>query len=307
LPEGIVIKSTGSWYTVKTADKKQFKCKIKGNYRIRGIRATNPVTVGDHVSFERENEDKGVITNIKPRKNYIIRRSSNLSYEYQLIAANVDLAWLMISLISPRTLTGFIDRFLVTAEAYTIPVILLFNKIDLYGAKELEELSQLVDIYSKIGYKCIEISIKDSIGLELVKSTMSHQVNVVSGISGVGKSTLINTLDPLLNLKTGIISEVHKSGKHTTTFAEMFEFSFGGYIIDTPGIKGFGLIDFDKEELHHFFPEIFKSSKNCRFNNCTHTHEPGCAVIKEVEVGTISETRYISYLKMLDDEGEKYR
>lgn len=305
---GIVIKSTGSWYTVKSDDGVKVDCKIKGNFRIKGIRATNPLTVGDKVEFIiNANEDTGVITNIKERKNYIIRKSSNLSFEYQLIAANVDLAWIMISLISPRTLTGFIDRFLITAEAYSIPSILLFNKTDIYGPKERKELEELKRIYSEIGYECMEISVKENQNIEKLKDRLKDKVNVISGNSGVGKSSLINLIQPHLKLKTGLISDAHQSGKHTTTFAEMYELDFGGYVIDTPGIKGFGLIDFDKEELSHFFPEIFNYSRECQFHNCSHYHEPGCAVKQAVDENKISESRYISYLNILLNEDDKYR
>jgi ribosome biogenesis GTPase len=308
LKTGIVIKSTGSWYTVKSDDGVKVDCKIKGNFRIKGIRATNPLTVGDKVEFIiNANEDTGVITNIKERKNYIIRKSSNLSFEYQLIAANVDLAWIMISLISPRTLTGFIDRFLITAEAYSIPSILLFNKTDIYGPKERKELEELKRIYSEIGYECMEISVKENQNIEKLKDRLKDKVNVISGNSGVGKSSLINLIQPHLKLKTGLISDAHQSGKHTTTFAEMYELDFGGYVIDTPGIKGFGLIDFDKEELSHFFPEIFNYSRECQFHNCSHYHEPGCAVKQAVDENKISESRYISYLNILLNEDDKYR
>ena len=305
---GIIIKSTGSWYTVKSEDGLKVDCKIKGKFRIKGIRATNPVTVGDKVEFIiNENEKTGLITKIKKRKNYIIRRSSNLSFEYQLIAANVDLAWLMISLISPRTLTEFIDRFLITAEAYSIPSILLFNKIDIYRPKEMEELEELKRIYSEIGYECMEISVMKKLNIEKLIEKFKNKVNVVSGNSGVGKSSLINLIQPQLNIKTGLISDAHQSGRHTTAFAEMHELDFGGYIIDTPGIKGFGLIDFDKEELFHFFPEIFKYSHDCRFHNCSHYHEPGCAVREAVDENKISESRYLSYLSILLEEDNKYR
>jgi ribosome biogenesis GTPase len=308
LKTGIVIKSTGSWYTVKSDDGVKVDCKIKGNFRIKGIRATNPLTVGDKVEFIiNANEDTGVITNIKERKNYIIRKSSNLSFEYQLIAANVDLAWIMISLISPRTLTGFIDRFLITAEAYSIPSILLFNKTDIYGPKERKELEELKRIYSEIGYECMEISVKENQNIEKLKDRLKDKVNVISGNSGVGKSSLINLIQPHLKLKTGLISDAHQSGKHTTTFAEMYELDFGGYVIDTPGIKGFGLIDFDKEELSHFFPEIFNYSRECQFHNCSHYHEPGCALKQAVDENKISESRYISYLNILLNEDDKYR
>ncbi len=310
LKKGIVIKSTGSWFTVKADDQTFVNCKIKGIYRIKGIRATNPVAVGDRVEFKIQDgsgSGTGMITRIGERKNYIIRRSPNLSKEYQLIAANVDQAWLMVTLASPKTFPEFIDRFLVMTEAYSIPVNLLFNKTDLYGDTRRTELSWLMNVYQDIGYPCYAISAKLNQNTDILREKMQGKLNVISGNSGVGKSTLINVLDPGLDLRTSEISGAHKSGKHTTTFSEMHEFSFGGYIIDTPGIKGFGLLDFGNDELFHYFPEIFKASSGCRFHNCTHTHEPGCAVTEAVHEGTISETRYISYLNMLDDEGGKYR
>ncbi len=308
MKKGIVIKSTGSWFTVKSEDDTIVNCKIKGTYRIKGIRATNPVAVGDRVEYKLQKSEKtGVIAHIEERKNYIIRRSPNLSREYQLIAVNVDQAWLMVTMTSPRTFPEFIDRFLVTAEAYSIPVNILFNKIDLYDETILSELHLLRKIYEDIGYPCYEISAKKKINIAPIQEKMTGKLNVISGNSGVGKSTLINLLDPSLKLRTEEISRSHKSGRHTTTFSEMHEFSFGGYIIDTPGIKGFGLIDFGKDELFHYFPEIFRISSRCRFHNCTHTHEPGCAVISAVQQGEISESRYISYINMLEDKGGKYR
>ena len=308
MEKGIVIKSTGSWYTVRTKHGRVFNCKIKGTYRIRGIRATNPVAVGDHVEFNANpNESTGLISHISERKNYIIRKSPKLSSEYQLIAANVDQAWLIASLIKPRTFTEFIDRFLVSAEAYSIPVNIVFNKLDLYNEDQKMELAGLISLYEDIGYPCFAVSAIDGTNVDAVKEGMKDKLNIFSGNSGVGKSTLVNTIDPNLDLRIGSLSYFHKSGKHTTTFAEMFELSFGGHIIDTPGIKGFGLIDFGKDELFHYFPEIFRHSEDCKFHNCSHTHEPGCAVIEAVKEGEISESRYISYLNMLEDEGGKYR
>jgi ribosome biogenesis GTPase len=306
--KGTVIKSTGSQYLVKIADKRIIPCSIKGKFRIKGIRATNPVAVGDHVGFEwLEDETGGVITSIKERSNYIIRKSSNLSKEYQLLASNVDVAWLMISMTLPRTLTPFIDRFLVSAEAYRIPVIILFNKTDLYGLSEHEEMKHLKTVYSDVGYRCMQMSLQTREGVQEVQNEMIGKVNVISGNSGVGKSTLITVLDPAIRLKIGDVSDYHKTGKHTTTFSEMFELSSGIRIIDTPGIKGFGTIDIDREELFHFFPEIFKASKNCRYHNCMHMHEPDCGVKAEVEKGNISEFRYINYLMMMEEEEGKYR
>jgi ribosome biogenesis GTPase len=308
LEKGIVIKSTGSRYTVKLADNRIVSCTIRGVFRIKGIRATNPVAVGDHVTVEwSEETETGIITSLEERSNYIIRKSSKLSSEYQLIACNVDIAWLMISMAQPRTLTAFIDRFLVSAEAYRIPVTILFNKIDLYGKGETEEMESLWDIYESIGYRCMKLSLQTREGIGEVKRAMKDRVNVIAGNSGVGKSTLINILDPTLRLKIGNISDYHKTGKHTTTFAEMFELDAGIRIIDTPGIRGFGTIDIDRAELFHFFPEIFRASKKCRYHNCMHINEPECGVKQGFEDGSISESRYLNYLMMMDEDGGKYR
>ncbi len=306
--KGTVVKSTGSQYLVKIEDERIIPCSIKGKFRIKGIRATNPVAVGDHVGFEwLEDETGGIITSIKERSNYIIRKSSNLSKEYQLLATNVDVAWLMISMTLPRTLTPFIDRFLVSAEAYRIPVIILFNKTDLYGLSEQEEMNHLKSVYTDIGYRCMQMSLQTREGVKEVQDEMIGKVNVISGNSGVGKSTLINVLDPAIRLKIGEVSDYHKTGKHTTTFSEMFELSSGIRIIDTPGIRGFGTIDIEREELFHFFPEIFRASKNCKYHNCIHMHEPDCGVKAGVENGSISEFRYINYLMMMEEEDDKYR
>ncbi len=306
--KGTVIKSTGSQYLVKIDDDRIIPCSIKGKFRIKGIRATNPVAVGDHVGFEwLEGERGGIITSIKERSNYIIRKASNLSKEYQLLATNVDVAWLMISMTLPRTLTPFIDRFLVSAEAYRLPVIILFNKTDLYTVSEQEEMKYLKSVYTDIGYRCMQMSLQTREGVKEVQNEMIGKVNVISGNSGVGKSTLISVLDPSIRLKIGEVSDYHKTGKHTTTFSEMFELSSGIKIIDTPGIRGFGTIDIEREELFHFFPEIFKASKNCKYHNCIHMHEPDCGVKAEVEKGSISEFRYINYLMMMEEEDEKYR
>jgi ribosome biogenesis GTPase len=306
--KGIVIKSTGSFYSVKTENGNIVRCSIRGKFRIKGIRATNPVAVGDHVGFEwTDDRQGGIITSIEERSNYIIRRASKLSKEYQLLASNIDLAWLMISMSLPRTLTPFIDRFLVSAEAYRIPVIILFNKTDLYGKAENEEMDHLTSVYSSIGYPCMHLSLQTREGLKEVAEKMSGKVNVIAGNSGVGKSTLINVLDPAMRLKTGNVSDYHRTGKHTTTFAEMFELSSGIRIIDTPGIRGFGTIDIERDELFHFFPEIFRASKDCRYHNCLHLHEPDCAVKAGVESRTISESRYINYLMMMEEEEGKYR
>ncbi|RUT78807.1 ribosome small subunit-dependent GTPase A [Ancylomarina longa] len=307
MKEGLVIKSTGSWYTVKTAEGEIHNCRIKGKFRMEGIRTTNPIAVGDMVDFE-SNKDAEVIVGIHDRKNYIIRKSSNLSKRSQIIASNVDQAFLIVTVNYPLTTTTFIDRFLTAAEAYRIPVRLIFNKIDRYRPNDMVRLSELKNTYEKIGYKCFEISAKKEIHLDVIKETLKGKINLLSGHSGVGKSTLINAIQPGLDLKTGEISESHAQGKHTTTFSEMFELDFSGYIIDTPGIRGFGTIDMEKEEMSHFFPEIFKISKNCQFHNCSHIHEPGCAVKAAVEEGEISLSRYESYLGMiLEDEDNKYR
>ncbi len=306
--EGTVIKSTGSQFLVKIHDDRIIPCSIRGKFRIKGIRATNPVAVGDHVGFEwLDDQESGIITSIHERSNYIIRRSSNLSKEYQLLATNVDQAWLMISMTLPRTLTPFIDRFLVSAEAYRIPVIILFNKIDLYGPDEMEEMDHLKAVYSDIGYTCMQMSLQTREGVGEVRREMSGKVNVIAGNSGVGKSTLVHVLDPSVRLKIGNLSEYHKTGKHTTTFSEMFDLTGGIKIIDTPGIRGFGTIDIEREELFHFFPEIFRASKKCKYHNCIHMHEPDCAVKAGVEAGNISEFRYINYLMMLEEGDEKYR
>ena len=308
MEEGIVIKSTGSRYIVKTSQGKIVPCGIRGLFRIKGIRATNPVAVGDRVRFEMGVDgETGTIVSIGERTNYIIRRSSNLSKEYQLLACNVDLTWLMISIVSPRTSTAFIDRFLVSAEAYRLPVILIFNKIDLYGEGEIRELEELEEIYTRIGYRTLRLSLQTKEGLENVRQEMKGKLNVISGNSGVGKSTLINILDPSFRLRTGHISESHQTGKHTTTFAEMFELESGIRIIDTPGIRGFGTIDIERSELFHFFPEIFRSSKKCKYHNCIHLNEPGCMVKQAVDAGIISESRYLNYLMMLEEEEGKYR
>lgn len=306
--KGTVIKSTGNLFTVRLDDGSTVRCGIRGKFRIKGIRATNPVAVGDRVSFEwTEDRTGGIITSIEERRNYIIRKSSNLSKEYQLLATNVDLAWLMISMVLPRTLTPFIDRFLVSAEAYRIPVIILFNKTDLYGNPEHEEMNYLTSVYSSIGYPSMHMSLQTREGVKEVADKMKGKVSVIAGNSGVGKSTLINILDPAMRLKTGIVSDYHQTGKHTTTFSEMFELASGIRIIDTPGIRGFGTIDIERAELFHFFPEIFKASKNCHYHNCMHLHEPDCAVKSGVESGAISESRYINYLMMMEEEQGKYR
>lgn len=313
MKKGIVIKSTGSWYTIKTEEGNLIDCRIKGNLRLKGIRSTNPIAVGDNVELVELKEDNnvtgqvvGLIHKIQHRKNYIIRKSPNLSKESHIIAANIDQAFLIITLHSPVTTTTFIDRFLISAEAYRIPCHLIFNKIDLYNPKQIDLLNSQIEIYKKAGYHCLKISAKNNIGIAELKQVMANKTNVFSGHSGVGKSTIINSIQPGIELKTGAISDAHSSGKHTTTYSEMFELDFGGFIIDTPGIKGFGVLEMEKEEIGHYFPEIFKLLNECQYYNCTHTHEPHCAVKKAVEEGEIALSRYNSYLGLLEEE-EKYR
>jgi ribosome biogenesis GTPase len=309
LNKGLVIKSTGSWYTVINAETKEAtQCNIRGKLRIEGIKSTNPVAVGDMVEyFIPDNSKTGIIKNVLDRKNYIIRRSTNLSKQTHILAANIDQAILMVTIAYPETYPIFIDRFLVSAEAYRIPAKIIFNKIDLYNENQNLMLDYLFLVYQNAGYECFKVSVKDQINMESVKDLLKDKISVIAGNSGVGKSSLINTIDPSLDLKTTKISDYHKSGKHTTTFAEMFELSLGGYIIDTPGIRGFGLHDIQKEELFHYFPEIFKVSDQCKYYNCTHLHEPGCAVKDAVEQGKISEIRYTNYVSILSGDESKHR
>lgn len=290
-----------------------FDCKVKGNFRIKDIKSTNPVAVGDKVDFilqedaeHRVDKKRGWITSIDDRKNYIVRRSPNLSKQSHIIAANIDQAVLIVTIAWPVTTTTFIDRFLASAEAYRIPVLLVFNKTDLYNDEQKAKMNDLISVYTKIGYDCLKTSAKNKTGLEELKTALKDKTNVINGHSGVGKSTLINILEPGLNLKTSKISDMHKTGKHTTAFSAMYKLSFGGYIIDTPGIKGFGMLNMEAWEISHYFPEIFEISKNCQYNNCTHTHEPGCAVKEAVEKGEIAESRFISYLGLLEGD-DKYR
>ncbi|GHT71647.1 putative ribosome biogenesis GTPase RsgA [Bacteroidia bacterium] len=305
---GLVVKNTGSWYQVFTDEGVHIDCKIKGNFRLKDIRSTNPVAVGDKVIIELNNEGTAFITEIEDRKNYIVRRSSNLSKQSHVIAANLDQALLIATVNYPITTTTFIDRFLATAEAYSIPVHIIFNKTDRYKDNDKEYLNALINLYETVGYPCYKISVRMDENLDDIKKLLIGKTTLFSGHSGVGKSTLINRLIPDVELRTGDISEYHNKGVHTTTFSEMISIPEGGYIIDTPGIKGFGVFDMDGVEISHYFPEIFQFSHQCKFNNCTHRQEPGCAVIKAVQDAYISESRYRSYLSMMADEKEsKYR
>lgn len=305
---GLIIKNTGSWYTVKTDDGRIVECKVKGNFRLKGIRSTCPVAVGDYVDIIMNAEGTALISAIDDRKNYIIRKASNLSKQSQIIAANLDQALLIITIKQPKTSTTFIDRFLAGAEAYRVPVVLVFNKTDLLNDDERRYQQQMVELYETIGYPCIEISAETGMGIAQLQTLLKQKVTLVSGNSGVGKSTLINAIIPHADQRTAEISNAHGTGMHTTTFSEMIELAEGGYLIDTPGIKGFGTFDIEPEELTSYFKEIFEFSKDCKFNNCTHTHEPGCAVLQAVENHYISVSRYQSYLNMLEDKDDsKYR
>ena len=306
--KGVVVKSTGSWYLVRELDRgKLYDCRIKGKFRVAGIKSTNPLAVGDFVSFEPEEKDEGqgIIDGIEDRKNYIIRKSVNLSKRVHIIAANMDQALLVTTLAQPVTSTGFMDRFLSTAEAYNIPTIIVFNKCDLYDSEEIRsELDYRKSVYSAIGYQCLETSATEGEGLAELASLLKVKTTLLSGHSGVGKSTLINAIEPSLNLRTGAVSSSHNKGQHTTTFAEMHPLKMGGDIIDTPGIKGFGLVNMEDTDLSHFFPEIFTISKECKFHNCKHINEPQCAVKIALDEHKIAPTRYESYLNQLNDQDE---
>jgi ribosome biogenesis GTPase len=305
--KGLVYKSTGSWYQVKSDEGNFYQCRIKGKLRLSGIRSTSPVAVGDRVGFDLDDEAIGVIHTIDQRENYLVRKSVNLSKQLHIIGANIDLVFLVITLKNPETFTTFIDRFLVSAAAFGIETVLLFNKMDQYTEEELEMLNELKELYTSIGYQSVFCSAKSGQGMSELRNLMKDNTSIFSGHSGVGKSTLINTVAPELRLKIGEISEQHGQGQHTTTFAEMFDLSFGGRIIDSPGIRGFGIADIDKEEIARYFKEFFKASENCKFNNCQHLSEPGCAVKSELEDGTIAESRYQSYRSMVLEEEGPYR
>lgn len=306
--QGTVIRSSGSVYGVRTADGALVDCRVKGNFRLKGIRSTNPVAVGDHVRFVVREDGTAYITEILDRKNYIVRKASNLSKQSHILAANLDLCFLVVTISHPATATTFIDRFLAAAEAYRVPVVLVFNKTDLYNEAEREELGYLSALYGSIGYCCLHTCATDGSGVDALKEMMQGKVSLLAGNSGVGKSSLVNAIAPQIAARVGEISKTHDTGMHTTTYTEMFEFMPGSYIVDTPGIKGFGTYDMEVEEISHYFVEFFELSKECRYSNCTHTHEPGCAVLEALERGELAPSRYQSYLSMLEDKEEgKYR
>lgn len=308
MEQGIVIKSTGSRYRVLYGEKNAVECTIKGKFRVRELKNTNPLAVGDNVLFEfDQSKTSGIIIELLDRKNYILRKASNLSKQSQIIAANIDQVFLMITIIHPETAVEFIDRFLITAEAYRIPACLIINKTDLYNEEENNKMRHIVSVYENIGYECFRISVKNQTGLRDLTTKMTGNISLIAGNSGVGKTSLLNAFNPELNLKTEDISDYHKQGKHVTTFPEMHKMPFGGYIIDSPGIRGFGVVDMDRNEIYHFFPEIFRTSKGCKFYNCLHIDEPDCAVRNAVEKGTIDTLRYRSYLNILGDDNRKYR
>jgi ribosome biogenesis GTPase / thiamine phosphate phosphatase len=303
--KGIVLKSTGKWYEVKAEDGRVYPCQIVGKIRLKDVVTTNPVAAGDHVVIELENENQGNITEIEERRNYIIRKSVNLSKEAQIIAANLDQAFLVVTITRPQTTPGFIDRFLATADAYDIPVVMIFHKMDQYDEEELEEVSELIEVYEKIGYPCLRTSIEDPPSLRLFTELLKNKVTLISGHSATGKSSLVNFVIPGKDLRIGEVSESSNKGQHTTTFSEMHPLPFGGYIVDTPGIKGFGLVDIPKDELHHHFKEFFALLPSCKYHNCMHLNEPGCEVRKALEAGDVATSRYNSYVSMYNDEEER--
>lgn len=306
--QGTVVKSSGSVYGVRAMDGSLIECRVKGNFRLKGIRSTNPVAVGDHVRYDVREDGTAYIVEILERKNYIVRKASNLSKQSHILAANLDLCFLIVTISHPATATTFIDRFLAAAEAYRVPVVLVFNKIDIYDSSEREELEYLTALYSSIGYRCLHTSATDNVGIDALKEMMRGKVSLLAGNSGVGKSSLVNAIAPEIAARVGEISRTHDTGMHTTTYTEMFEFMPQSYIVDTPGVKGFGTYDMEVEEISHYFVEFFELSKDCRYGNCTHTHEPGCAVLKALEDGRLAPSRYQSYLSMLEDKDEgKYR
>lgn len=302
--KGVVIKSTGSWYTVLSENGVLLDCRIKGLFRIKGIKTTNPIAVGDNVEFEMENDGKAVINKIEERKNYIIRKSINLSKQSHILAANIDSAFLIVTLAFPRTSAGFIDRFLLTAEAYHIPTSIIFNKIDLFEDDEIlmKDLNAFIQIYERIGYKCYKVSATKRENISVLQELTKDKTTLIAGHSGVGKSTLVNAMDKNLDLRVGEISDAHSKGKHTTTFAEMHRLNYGGFIIDTPGIKELGLVDMEKEEISDYFPEMRALRNKCKFNNCLHLNEPKCAIIEAVDKGEIAASRYNSYLGIMSGE-----
>lgn len=306
--EGLVIRNTGNIYQVRNAEGEDISCQVKGNFRLKGIRSTSPVVVGDRVQVDLNSDGSAYITDIEERKNYIIRRASNLSKHSHILAANIDQALLFYTLHSPVTTTVFIDRFMVTAEAYRVPVCIVFNKTDLYDEEDTSYLNALINLYTTIGYRCVKTSVLKKEGIDVLKDTTKNKITLLAGHSGVGKSSIINELQKEVSVKVGAISDHHHKGKHTTTFSEMIELKTGGFLIDTPGIKGFGTIDMTKSEVSHYFPEIFKISSKCRYNSCLHINEPDCAVIKAVDDHYISESRYRSYINIMEDiKDEKYR
>jgi ribosome biogenesis GTPase len=308
LEKGVVLKSTGSNYKVRFGGGNVIDCSVKGKLRIKELRTTNPIAVGDNVLFELDKKNNtGIITEVLDRRNYILRKASNLSRHSQIIAANIDQVFLMVTIILPETPVEFIDRFLITAEAYRVHAKIIINKTDLYGEDEHAKMEYIDSMYSKIGYECIRLSLYNMTNLETLRLLMKDKISLLSGNSGVGKTTLLNSFNPALNLKTAEISDYHKQGKHITTFPEMHQMPFGGFVIDTPGIRGFGVVDMERNEIYHFFREIFRVSKECRFNNCLHLDEPGCAVRSAVINGGIDFLRYKSYLNIMEGDNRKYR